>query len=161
MASNQTGNYGLNQWEATDQVLRTDFNADNQKIDEAISENAAAITTLTTQLAQRGNCRIETFTYTGTGTFGQANPTRITFSDKPIFFLVFEGEFLMFGRYNSSQGAMAYRIEKNYTVGLSPQALQWSGTQVSFYNTTYASYQGNVANRVYQVVAFYAMDESE
>lgn len=161
MASNYTENFSLCQWGATDQVLRTEFNEDNKKIDAAISVNAAAITTLTTQLTQTGNCRIETFTYTGTGTFGQANPTRITFSDKPTFFLVFEGEFLLFGRYNSDQGAMAYRIEKNYTAGLSSQALQWSGTQVSFYNTTYASYQGNVADRVYQVVALYAMDERE
>ena len=29
MATNQTTNYQLNQWEPTDQVLRTDFNADN------------------------------------------------------------------------------------------------------------------------------------
>ena len=36
MASNQTSYYGLNQWEATDQVLRTEFNADNQKIDAAL-----------------------------------------------------------------------------------------------------------------------------
>ena len=37
MASNQTSNYGLCQWEATDQVLREEFNADNQKIDEALA----------------------------------------------------------------------------------------------------------------------------
>lgn len=35
MASNHTQNYGLCQWEATDQVLRTDFNEDNQKIEAA------------------------------------------------------------------------------------------------------------------------------
>lgn len=35
MASNYTQNYGLCQWEATDQVLRTDFNEDNQKIEAA------------------------------------------------------------------------------------------------------------------------------
>ena len=35
MASRQTQYYGLNQWEAADQVLRTEFNADNQKIDGA------------------------------------------------------------------------------------------------------------------------------
>lgn len=35
MASNYTENYGLCQWEATDQVLRTDFNEDNQKIEAA------------------------------------------------------------------------------------------------------------------------------
>ena len=38
MATNQTSNYQLNQWEPTDQVLRTDFNADNVKLDAAIAE---------------------------------------------------------------------------------------------------------------------------
>ena len=36
MASNFTTNYQLNQWEPTDQVLRTDFNADNAKLDAAL-----------------------------------------------------------------------------------------------------------------------------
>ena len=36
MASGQTQYYRLNQWEAADQVLRTEFNADNQKIDGAL-----------------------------------------------------------------------------------------------------------------------------
>ena len=33
MARGQTQYYGLNQWEAADQVLRTEFNADNAKIE--------------------------------------------------------------------------------------------------------------------------------
>ena len=37
MASNHTTNYQLCQWEATDKVLRTDFNQDNQKIDAALA----------------------------------------------------------------------------------------------------------------------------
>lgn len=36
MATNQTTNYQLNQWEPADQVLRTDFNADNAKLDAAL-----------------------------------------------------------------------------------------------------------------------------
>lgn len=36
MASNFTENYGLCQWEATDQVLREEFNQDNIKIEQAI-----------------------------------------------------------------------------------------------------------------------------
>ena len=36
MASGQTQYYGLSQWEAADQVLQTEFNADNQKIDGAL-----------------------------------------------------------------------------------------------------------------------------
>lgn len=31
MASNYTKNYGLCQWEATDQVRREEFNQDNQR----------------------------------------------------------------------------------------------------------------------------------
>ena len=36
MASNYTEKYKLCQWEATDQVLRKDFNEDNQKIETAL-----------------------------------------------------------------------------------------------------------------------------
>lgn len=54
MAANQTTNYQLNQWEATDQVLRTDFNADNAKIDaalETLSEQAALMCRVVPDLA--------------------------------------------------------------------------------------------------------------
>ena len=37
MATNHTTNYELNQWLSTDQVLRTDFNADNVKLDTALN----------------------------------------------------------------------------------------------------------------------------
>ena len=43
MSTNHTTNYNLNQWEATDKVLRTDFNEDNAKIDGALKANADAI----------------------------------------------------------------------------------------------------------------------
>ena len=42
MASGQTANYQLNQWEAEDKVLRTEFNADNAKLDAALTGLAAA-----------------------------------------------------------------------------------------------------------------------
>ena len=37
MSTNQTANYDLNQWLSTDQVLRTDFNTDNAKLDAALA----------------------------------------------------------------------------------------------------------------------------
>ena len=40
MATNYTANYNLCQWEPTDQVLCTDFNADNAKLDTALSDHA-------------------------------------------------------------------------------------------------------------------------
>ena len=36
MATNHTPNFGLCQWEATDAVLREDFNADNLALEEAL-----------------------------------------------------------------------------------------------------------------------------
>lgn len=55
MASNHTSNYGLCQWAATDAVLRTDFNEDNQKIDTALKTQAGSISDLTAQMANKAN----------------------------------------------------------------------------------------------------------
>ena len=38
MASGQTTNFGLNQWAAADNVARTEFNADNAKIDAGLEQ---------------------------------------------------------------------------------------------------------------------------
>jgi len=43
MASNYTSNYNLCQWAASDKVLRTEFNADNAKIDAALKALDRAI----------------------------------------------------------------------------------------------------------------------
>ena len=43
MSTNHTANYDLCQWEATDQVLRTDFNEDNAKIEAALNSKLSAI----------------------------------------------------------------------------------------------------------------------
>ena len=48
MATNQTTNYQLNQWEPADAVQRVDFNADNAKVD-------AALKSLSDQVVQKAN----------------------------------------------------------------------------------------------------------
>ena len=48
MATNYTTNYQLNQWEPADQVFRTDFNADNAKLDTALKS-------LSDQVVQKAN----------------------------------------------------------------------------------------------------------
>ena len=71
MAANQTTNYQLNQWEATDQVLRTDFNADNAKIDAALADLSGTV------------LHIATGAYVGTGassrTFSVPCPPKAVF----------------------------------------------------------------------------------
>lgn len=47
MASNHTQHYGLCQWEATDQVLRTEFNEDNVKLEEALIQKLGAVEIIT------------------------------------------------------------------------------------------------------------------
>lgn len=51
MASNHTQHYGLSQWEDTDQVLRTDFNEDNTRLDAAL-KNTASLALAAQTLAQ-------------------------------------------------------------------------------------------------------------
>ena len=54
MATNHTTHYDLNQWQATDQVLRTDFSADNAKIDAALAGKAETETVSALQAAVAG-----------------------------------------------------------------------------------------------------------
>ena len=54
MAANHTTNYKLNQWLSADQVLRTDFNADNAKIDAALAGKAETETVSALQAAVAG-----------------------------------------------------------------------------------------------------------
>ena len=112
MASNYTEHYELCQWEATDQVQRTDFNADNAKVDAALDalagqmaekadgddlislgqmvEQKAEISELT-ELDGRA-LRWALGSYVGTGTYGSDSPNQLDFSKTlgraPVFLLV-------------------------------------------------------------------------
>ena len=52
---NQTTNYQLSQWEATDRILMSDFNSDNAKIDGALKVQADAIAELETSVAAKAD----------------------------------------------------------------------------------------------------------
>ena len=68
MASNYTTNYQLNQWEAGDQVLRTEFNRDNQKIDTALAGKADLTQLSEVEALALGRADIRLGSYTGDGT---------------------------------------------------------------------------------------------
>lgn len=91
MATNHTSNYQLNQWEPTDQVLHTDFNEDNAKIDAALKSLNTTVQQHTTQLTQQtaaiakcGNCQLYYTSYTGNGQYTRT----IAFPHKPTFVLL-------------------------------------------------------------------------
>ena len=154
MASNQTTNYGLNQWEATDQVLRTDFNSDNAKIEAALKELADKDTALEGTLASQaaaiakcGTCKFECFSYNGTG----IETTILSFAHKPVLFLIqgYNGMLL-----SIVQSEKTVSFIQGTDVYFDDSALAWSGSQATISGTN-ASYQMNTLGKRYWVFALY------
>lgn len=59
---NTTSTYQLNQWDAADRILREDFNADNEKIDAALSAiQAAGLKIMTGSFACDGTTGTRTY----------------------------------------------------------------------------------------------------
>ena len=75
MASGQTSNYGLNQWAAEDKVIRTEFNEDNAKIDEALEQLEQIVAALP---------RLAVGSYTGNG----STTMSLSLPFKPRFVLI-------------------------------------------------------------------------
>ena len=98
----------------------------------------------------KDGAKIETSSYTGTGTYGSANPVTLTFPQKPalIFVIGDEGGFLILTP--RSRYAVAYMAGSNIA-----QTVTWSGNSVSWWsNSGSAINQLNASNNVYQVFAF-------
>ena len=155
MPTNYTQNYHLSQWEPGDKVLRTDFNADNAKIDGAIKAETdartAAVASLAGQLGQKGNCQLYVSTYRGTGTFGEAHPTKHTFPGKPVFVIIGRGEQMLMAFQGQSYGLYS----KGTNTGNTPTS--WTGNTMSWYSSS-AAFQFNTDNMTYNIMALIAAD---
>ena len=133
-----TSNYGLHQWEPGDDFLRTDFNADFQKIDTAI--------------AGRGDCRICNGSYVGTGTYNSTSPCSLSFPGTPLVVLI---------GACSSQGTLLCALSGMpvtfaHSSGYSMNMLTWSGNTLTWYHHMSADGQLNSAGVTYQVIALLA-----
>ena len=170
MSSQKTEYYELNQWLPTDQVLRTDFNADNAKIDAALAalDSGKADTTdldalsatvagHTAQLAQKGNCRIEILTYTGNGNCGSYTPNYLTFSAMPAAFLIAGNWAICVGRGGAETGTVTVQAGSGSGTGVVPIYFSWSGNTVAYHTGNEYS-QMNVSGAVYWVLALIPMD---
>ena len=124
MATNYTEHYELNQWEPTDQVLRTDFNADNAKVDTALAGLAEADTVLRGAVEKCGNCKIKRISYTGTG-FVVVN---IVFPEKPFFFFVFGKGGILFGNMEGDFTTSFFYHSLREQVAVESGSITWSGT---------------------------------
>ena len=154
MASSYTQNYKLCQWEAGDKVLRTEFNADNAKIDAAIaavegrvsglSGSKASISELNSvknsldslsqtvsqhaaALTGKGNCQLYVTSYTGAGGCGENNQNSLTFPHKPFAVFLISGNYVisLFQGVTSTRGT-----------GSSYLHSAWSGNTLRWYSSS-------------------------
>lgn len=121
---------------------------------DALNILAQAVEDVATVAA--GKCSIETSTYTGTGTFGSANPTTLTFPKKPTAVAVFGTYFflLLTDKLTKDKAPMIYYDSKTYWDSV---YFNWQGGTVRFYESS-AVKQGNMSGFTYQVIALYAQD---
>jgi len=176
MASNYTSNYNLCQWEANDQVLRTEFNADNAKIDAALGSLASTVsgkastsalnslkttvsgkadqsalnslkTTVsqhTTALAGKGNCQVYTTSYVGSGKYGTAQHSSLTFPHRPMVVFITANNALMTLVRGAVSGWACDPTSSLYgcDVFWSGKAVEWfaldANSQMNAQGTTYA-----------------------
>ena len=166
MSSQKTEHYELNQWLATDQVLRTDFNADNAKIDAALADKAeaSALETLSATVASHaaaltklGNCQMQIFSYTGTGTYGQNNPTTISFPKRPAFFLATGSQGLVVG-FGSADDQATVVTTNQWGTGCQALNFVWNGSQARFWWQE-PNGQLNASGKTYWVLALYDATE--
>ena len=127
----QTPNFHLNQWSPEDYVRRTDFNADNAKIDAA--------------LAAAGNCRIVTGSYTGTGKYDQYNPNTLTFQGKPLLVFIV-GDRSCYAMRGCDTADVCYGSTGSSVI------LTWGENTLSWYGVNALS-QLNGAGKVYRYIA--------
>ena len=129
----QTPNFQLNQWSGTDYVRRTDFNADNLKIDAALN--------------QKGNCRIVTGSYVGTGNYNSATPNSLTFEKAPLLLVIFSNAYFFAAHGNAHGQAVAGN--GGWTLPLT-----WTERSVSWFSRDSANEQLNDKDVVYSYIAF-------
>ena len=122
MASNQTSNYGLNQWEATDQVLRTDFNQDNAKLDAALKALADKETELEGTLAGQA----ADIPYTG----ADDDSATVSFSKAPLLFIIISSDDVVLGSALSTKATSISYDQGAHSTFMNSVTISWSGNTV-------------------------------
>ena len=110
---------------------------------------------LSARIDKCGNCRIQTYSYTGTGTYGESHPCVVSCPARPLFLVV------------SRQGDNWIMVS-GYGVGVSVihrgvQSLlvttRWTENSVSWYSHENANGQMNLEGVTYHVMVLMAADE--
>ena len=155
MASKQTEHYGLSQWEATDTVVRADFNADNETIDAALNALSAAVA---------AGVKIQSGTYAGSGGYGSGKPCKLTFDFVPklVFILGFDhnntssqrpGVAVLVNGLNQAPVLMSNTSTSGGNAYSATLVVSFSGQTVSYYSE-YVYGQMNGSGNTYHYIAF-------
>lgn len=161
MSTNKTQNYQLHGWAAEDEFLRTELNANFTKLDTALKAEADARTAetaaLTEAVSKLGNCRIETFTFVGTGTQGKDITFYLDFPARPVLFFILGKPVV----YVSSVDFHLYLGNRHTTTSnelvLRNTGFEWIGNRAKI-TVDSALNQLALSGQTYQVIAFYPKD---
>lgn len=158
MASNYTENYGLCQWDATDQVLREEFNQDHAKIDETLKILADKDITLeravTAVASAAGNCQMELITYTGTGTPDAGNAKQIAFAHLPDIFIISGDLAIMIGQGGHTKALLIADDPLYHQMIINYATVQWQDSQILLTNSA-PRYQMNTQGIEYWALGLY------
>ncbi len=156
----KTKNLKLDLLEPADPVSAAPLNANAEALDAAVAANSAgeaelrqAVAAIAADLGEGGkNARICFGSYAGTGTYGAAHPSSLTFPFCPILVIVGCLEFvntnawptIMFRGCNSAHGCGSTSYVNTIT---------WHSNGVSWYATSNAGTQNNQSDKVYYYMA--------
>lgn len=108
----------------------------------------------TTQLTQKGNCRIWSTTYTGNDQYGASAPRSITFPSVPFFVIIVSDFGSILPLVPATQRTF-YQYMDNLS---SIVQVTWSGSTASWYSTNNSSAQMNLGGTQYRVIAWMPAD---
>lgn len=153
MASHQTANFQLCQWEAEDEVLRTDFNSDNLKIENALS----TIKTVADVAFTPENVPFAAGMYIGDGS--AKRKIELGFTPRAVLVMQWNGIITSAGGYYGGlavQGSNASIFEDG-TEGWDGEstvvAVTEGGFWVGFYEMAYVSCRTNEEDKRYHYLA--------
>ena len=141
--ANYTEHYQLHQWEGSDSFLRTDFNEDLAKIDNALNQLAGS------------TLHIASGSYAGTGEAGAEHPNQLTFEFVPkmVVLTVDAGQELENGTVLVAGQTRSSGMGTSYSGGSCLDLhITWSGQGLSWYSAK-ASYQLNKSGQTYRYFA--------
>ncbi len=161
----KTKDLKLDLLEPTDPVSAAPLNANAAALDAAVAADRAAnaavaaelrgaVAALAANLGGAGhNCRICWGSYKGTGTYGEANPIRLTFPFEPVLVLVGSAEHAHSSNCPTILLKGCDLAHGNTMSSGSTFHVTWRSKGVSWYSGSSAPVNNNTSGRIYYYVA--------